>query len=57
MDFVSNAARPRLMKVAVTGGAPKLLTEPGGNNFGISWETDGTILYGQPRDGLRPRAG
>ena len=49
MDFVSNAGR--LMTVAVTGGAPTVLTEPIGPNFGISWETNETILYGQP-DGI-----
>ena len=48
MDFRSNSGR--LMKVAVTGGAPTVLTEPVGT-FGISWETNGTILWGQP-DGI-----
>ncbi len=35
------------MKVAVTGGPPTVLTEPVGTPFGISWETNGTILYGR----------
>ena len=49
MVLASNSTR--LMKVAVTDGAPTVLTEPVGASFGISWETDGTILYGQP-DGI-----
>ena len=39
------------MKVAVTGGAPIVLVEPIGAPFGISWESNGSILYGQP-DGI-----
>ena len=42
---------PRLMKIAVTGGAPIVLAERVGNAFGISWESNGSILYGQP-DGI-----
>ena len=49
MDFTSGYGR--LMKVSVTGGAPTVLTDPVGDNFGISWETNETILYGQP-DGI-----
>ena len=49
VDFPSISGR--LMKVAVTGGAPTVLTEPVGPTFGISWETNETILYGQP-DGI-----
>jgi Tol biopolymer transport system component len=41
----------QLAKVAIGGGAPIVLAEPLGNPFGISWESDGTILFGQP-DGI-----
>ena len=50
-DGVTAGNRRRLMKIAVTGGAPIVLAEPVGDNFGISWETNGTIVYGQP-DGI-----
>ena len=40
----------RLMRVAVTGGAPVALAETS-NVFGASWGSNGTILYGQP-DGI-----
>jgi WD40-like Beta Propeller Repeat len=37
--------------VAVDGGAPVVLVEGATNPFGLSWNTDGTILYGQA-DGI-----
>ena len=39
-----------LKRIAVSGGASLPLTDAT-NPFGISWEADGTILYGQP-DGI-----
>ena len=36
-----------LTKISVSGGAPVTLAEPITNPFGMSWEQDGTILYGQ----------
>ena len=41
----------RLMKVAVGGGARVVLADSVENPFGMSWERDGSILYGQ-RDGI-----
>jgi Tol biopolymer transport system component len=40
----------QLKRIAVSGGASLPLTDAT-NPFGISWEADGTILYGQP-DGI-----
>jgi hypothetical protein len=42
---------PRLMKITINGGAPVVVAERLSIPHGISWETDGTILYGQP-DGI-----
>ena len=39
---------PQLLKVAIGGGAPVVLAEPIQNPFGMSWEPDGTLYYGQP---------
>ena len=49
--YYQGAATGRLMKIAVSGGAPVTLAEPIGNPFGMSWESDGTILIGQS-DGI-----
>ncbi len=49
--YYQGAAPGRLMKIAVSGGAPVTLSEPIGNPFGVSWESDGTILFGQS-DGI-----
>ena len=46
-----SAASGQLVKIAVGGGSPIVLADPIGNPFGLSWESDGTILYGQP-DGI-----
>jgi serine/threonine-protein kinase len=49
--YFRNAPSPQLVKVAISGGAPIVLVDPITNPFGASWESDGTILYGQP-DGI-----
>jgi serine/threonine-protein kinase len=41
----------QLAKVAIGGGAPVALVEPIQIPFGLSWEPDGTLYYGQP-DGI-----
>ena len=41
----------QLMKIAISGGAPIVLAESSGGLFGMRWERDGTILYGQT-DGI-----
>ena len=38
----------RLMKVAIGGGAPVVLVNSVGYPFGLSWEQDGALYYGQP---------
>jgi Tol biopolymer transport system component len=39
----------QLIKVAIGGGAPVVLVDPiRGLPFGLSWEPDGTLYYGQP---------
>jgi serine/threonine-protein kinase len=40
-----------LAKIAISGGAPIALASQLAEPFGISWESDGTILFGQP-DGI-----
>jgi Tol biopolymer transport system component len=40
-----------LTKVAIGGGAPIVLVNSVTYPFGLSWEPDGTLLYGQP-DGI-----
>ena len=49
--YYQRAATGRLMKIAVSGGAPVTLSDPIENPFGMSWESDGTILFGQS-DGI-----
>ncbi len=49
--YYQRAATGRLMKIAVSGGAPVTLAEPIENPFGMSWESQGTILIGQS-DGI-----
>jgi eukaryotic-like serine/threonine-protein kinase len=44
-------APPQLLKVAIGGGAPVVLADPAQLPFGLSWEPDGTLYYGQP-DGI-----
>jgi eukaryotic-like serine/threonine-protein kinase len=46
-----DAETSQLRKIAVSGGASTPLTPRITNLFGASWETDGTILYGQ-HDGI-----
>jgi serine/threonine-protein kinase len=41
----------QLQKVAITGGAPVPLTSAN-NPWGVSWDADGTILYGQGPEGI-----
>ena len=41
----------QLKRIAITGGAPVVICAAGGG-FGISWERDNTILFGQP-EGIR----
>jgi Tol biopolymer transport system component len=45
------AGPPQLLKVAIGGGAPVVLADPIQLPFGLSWEPDGTLYYGQP-DGI-----
>ncbi len=45
------ASPPQLVKVAIGGGAPVPLAEPIQFPYGLSWEPDGTLWYGQP-DGI-----
>ncbi|HET9216939.1 MAG TPA: protein kinase [Terriglobia bacterium] len=42
-----DVASLKLTKIAISGGAAIPLTQSS-NPFGVSWEADGTILYGQP---------
>jgi serine/threonine-protein kinase len=42
----------RIEKIAVSGGAPVTLTAAS-MPFGMSWEADGTILFGQPAGVMR----
>ena len=50
--FRFDAGMPQLVKITISGGAPVVLVDPVGNRpFGLSWESDGTILYGQ-QDGI-----
>ena len=48
--FYAQADRT-LKKIAVTGGAPFTIC-PADTPLGISWEPDGTILFGQGRKGI-----
>jgi serine/threonine-protein kinase len=48
--FRANPA-PQLVKVAIGGGAAIPVAEPIQLPFGLSWEPDGTLWYGQP-DGI-----
>jgi Tol biopolymer transport system component len=41
----------QLKKVAVTGGAPQVICAAA-NPFGVSWVSDGTILFGQGANGI-----
>ena len=42
----------QLVKITISGGAPVVLVDPTADRpFGLSWEPDGTLLYGQP-DGI-----
>ena len=50
-EWVAYYQQGELRKVAVGGGAPVTLCEAV-NPYGISWETDDTILYGQGVDGI-----
>jgi serine/threonine-protein kinase len=40
---------PQLVKIALDGGAPIVLADPITDPYGLSWEPDGTLYYGQPR--------
>ena len=44
-------AAAELKRVAISGGAPVTITAAPNNPNGVTWESDGTILYGQ-RDGI-----
>ena len=43
----------QLKRVAISGGAPVVIADAVGILFGLSWETDGTIFFGQPEGILR----
>jgi serine/threonine-protein kinase len=49
--YFRNSPAPQLVKVAISGGAPIVLVDPIADFYGISWESDGMILYSQP-DGI-----
>jgi len=49
--FRADSGPVQLVKIAISGGAPVMLVDSLANPFGMSWESDGTILYGQP-DGI-----
>jgi len=51
VGFMEGGGTGQLRKIAVNGGASTPLTPQIANLFGASWDTDGTILYGQP-DGI-----
>ena len=40
-----------LKRIAISGGAPVTITAAPDNPYGVRWESDGTILYGQ-EDGI-----
>ena len=42
----------QLERIAISGGAPVVITEGVGNPFGMRWEADGTILFGQSGEGI-----
>jgi Tol biopolymer transport system component len=42
---------PQIAKIAVAGGAPVVLVDPANAPYGIDWEPNGTIFFGQP-DGI-----
>jgi serine/threonine-protein kinase len=42
---------PQLLKIAISGGAPVVLAAPIQLPFGLSWEPNGTLYFGQP-DGI-----
>ena len=44
-------AATELKRIAISGGAPVTITAAPDNPFGVTWESDGTILYGQ-EDGI-----
>jgi serine/threonine-protein kinase len=46
--FFRNEPAPQLVKIAVSGGAPVVVAAPISNPFGLSWESDRTLYYGQP---------
>jgi serine/threonine-protein kinase len=44
-------AAPELVKTSINGGAPVVLAKLAAGPSGVSWESDGTLFYGQP-DGI-----
>ena len=44
-------ATRELKRIAISGGAPVTITAAPDNPYGVTWESDGTILYGQ-EDGI-----
>ena len=51
----SGSSGSQLKRLALSGGAPVVVC-PASNPFGISWETDGTILFGQAAGIMRVSA-
>ena len=50
--FRFDGGTPQLVKIAISGGAPVVVVDTVARApFGLSWESDGTLLYGQP-DGI-----
>jgi tRNA A-37 threonylcarbamoyl transferase component Bud32 len=50
-----DAVAGQLKRIDVAGGAPVVIA-PATNPFGVSWEADGTVLFGQPEGILRVAA-
>ena len=56
VDFAGSGGRAtQLKRLSLSGGAPVVLSEAT-TPFGVSWETDGTILLGQPAGIMRVSA-
>ena len=43
----------QLKRISISGGVPLVIADGVSNPHGVSWEEDGTILFGQPEGILR----
>src|SRR5262249_53617697 len=55
-EWVGYYAVGELRKIAISGGAPVTLCKTAGNPYGVSWNSDGTILFGEPSGIMRVSA-